>query len=133
MPRDEVTIEVVLPRKRRRAANEDGITGRLPRISRLMALAIKCQGLIERRVLRDYSELARLGRISRARATQIMHLLQLAPDIQECLFVPAGHNPNRDPITERQLRCVVSVVAWEEQRKLFARLFGPDLLGRRGG
>jgi hypothetical protein len=46
---------------------------------------------------KDYSQLARLGHVSRAQITQIMNLLLLAPDIQEeILFLPktvAGHGP----------------------------------------
>lgn len=34
----------------------------------------------------DYAELARIGRVSRARVSQIMDLLNLAPNIQEELF-----------------------------------------------
>jgi hypothetical protein len=38
---------------------------------------------------RDYAELARLGHVTRARMTQIMKLLDLAPDLQEkILFLP---------------------------------------------
>tara|TARA_R110002020_G_scaffold324432_1_gene540126 strand:+ start:158 stop:379 length:222 start_codon:yes stop_codon:yes gene_type:complete len=37
----------------------------------------------------DYAELAQLGQVSRARMTQIMNLLKLAPEIQETiLFLP---------------------------------------------
>ena len=57
--------------------------GRVPRIAKLMALAIRFDGLIRDGVVRDYAELARLGRVSRARLTQIMNLLMLPPDIQE--------------------------------------------------
>ena len=40
-------------------------------------------------MVKDYAELARPGRVSRARMTQIMNLLMLAPDIQEeILFLP---------------------------------------------
>ncbi len=100
------------------------ISGRLPRISRLMALAIKCDGLTRTGVLRDYSELALLGQISKARATQIMNLLHLAPDIQEHLLLLPATTANRDPITERQLRCMTAVVAWDEQRELLAEKCG---------
>ena len=48
--------------------------GRVPRISRLMALAIQMQRLIDEGAVRDYAELARLGHVSRARITQIMNL-----------------------------------------------------------
>ncbi len=47
--------------------------------------------LIREGVVTDYAELARLGHVTRARVTQIMNLLHLAPDIQETLlFLPAG-------------------------------------------
>ena len=52
--------------------------GRIPRISRLMALAIHFDGLIRNGHVADYADLARLGHVSRARVTQIMNLLNLA-------------------------------------------------------
>jgi hypothetical protein len=61
---------------------------RIPRVTRLMALAIKFQDMVDRGEVRDYADLARLGYVTRARLTQIMNLLLLAPDIQErVLFV----------------------------------------------
>jgi len=36
--------------------------------------------------MRDYADVARLGYVTRARLTQIMNLLLLAPDIQEALL-----------------------------------------------
>jgi len=56
--------------------------GNVPRITRLMALAIKFDGIVRRGEVRDYADLARLGYVTRARITQIMNLLNLAPDIQ---------------------------------------------------
>ncbi len=55
---------------------------RIPRITRLMALAIKFQDMIDRGEVKDYADLARLGLVTRARVTQIMNLLNLAPDLQ---------------------------------------------------
>src|SRR5450631_3950087 len=51
----------------------------VPRIARLMALAIRLEGLVRDETVCDYAELAHLGRVTRARMTQIMKLLQLAP------------------------------------------------------
>ncbi len=63
--------------------------GSIPRVTRLMALAIKFDGMIARGEVRDYADIARLGYVSRARVTQIMNLTNLAPDIQEeILFLP---------------------------------------------
>lgn len=56
--------------------------GRLPRITRYMALAIYYEDLIRQGYVHDYAEIALLGRVSRARVTQIMNLRLLAPDIQ---------------------------------------------------
>src|ERR1019366_7369334 len=55
----------------------------IPRIARLMALAIRFEGMLQEETIQDYAQLARLGRVTRARMTQIMKLLDLAPDIQE--------------------------------------------------
>ena len=92
----------------------------IPRIARLMALAIRFEGLLRNRTIRDYAELARLGRVTRSRMTQIMKLLHLAPDIQEqLLFLPLIKGLN-----ERSLRCIVKQVDWDEQRLLFQEIQG---------
>ncbi len=46
--------------------------GKLPRVTRLMALAIKFDGLLRDGLVRDYADLARLGHVTRARMTQLM-------------------------------------------------------------
>ena len=60
--------------------------GHVPRVIRLMALAIRFDQLIRDGVVADQAELARLGHVTRARLTQIMNLLNLAPDIQEAIL-----------------------------------------------
>jgi DNA invertase Pin-like site-specific DNA recombinase len=62
----------------------------IPRIARLIALAIRYEGLVREGAVRDYAELARLGEVTRARITQIMNLLWLAPDVQERLLFLEG-------------------------------------------
>jgi hypothetical protein len=96
--------------------------GNIPRLSKLMALAIRFEGLVERGELQDYADLARLGYVTRARITQIMNLLNLAPDIQEeLLFLPRTVK-GRDPIFEKDLRPIVTVSHWQRQRKMWAKL-----------
>jgi hypothetical protein len=91
--------------------------GRIPRISRLLALAHHFERLVVTGVVKDYAELARLGNVSRARITQIMNLLLLAPDIQEAiLFLPKtimGH----DPIKLKHLQAVALEMDWGRQRE----------------
>ena len=86
-----------------------------------MALALRIEGMLRDKTIRDYAELARRGRVTRARMTQIMKLLDLAPDIQEqILFLPLIKGLN-----ERNLRPVVSPIDWQEQRRLFQKIRGP--------
>lgn len=98
------------------------VTGRIPRVSRLMALAIKFDRLLREGVVRDQSELARLAHVSQPRMTQILNLLHLAPDIQELLLFLPRVTTGKDPITERDLRHVVGEVEWIRQRELWARV-----------
>ena len=93
--------------------------GRVPRISRLMALAIHMQRLIDEGLVRDYAELARLGHVSRARVTQIMNLTLLAPRIQEeILFLPRVEQ-GRDPVREHAVRAIAITADWGKQRRMW--------------
>jgi len=94
-------------------------SGRVPRVSRLMSLAIRFDGLIRSGVVGDQADLARLGHVTRARVTQIMNLLHLAPDIQEALLFLPRVERGRDPIKERQLRPIAAVPDWRKQRQLW--------------
>ena len=106
----------------------DVAAGRVPRISRLMALAIEMQRLLDEGVVKDYAELARLAHVSRARVTQIMSLLNLAPDLQEeLLFLPLVES-GRDPILAHTMRPVAAVLEWGKQRRMWRSLRSP----RRG-
>lgn len=101
---------------------DEGTSGQVPRISQLMALAIWSEKLMQHGGIRDFADLARLGQISRARVSQIMNLLHLAPDIkEEILFLPK-HTQGRDPITERHLRRLVAIVEWESQRLIWREI-----------
>lgn len=88
---------------------------RIPRITRLMALAIKFQDMVDRGEVRDYADLARLGYVTRARVTQIMNLLLLAPDIQEMLIFSGCEHK----LSERRIRAAIKQTRWASQRALF--------------
>lgn len=90
--------------------------GRVPRISRLMALAIRFDGLLRRGEVKDYAELARLGHVTRARVTQIMNLLNLAPDIQETLLFLPAVEVGRDLVKEWEVRPLAKQPLWTLQR-----------------
>jgi len=90
--------------------------GRTPRVTRLMALAIRFEHLIRDGEVKDLAEIARLGQVTRARVTQIMNLLHLAPDIQEAILALPRVEAGRDPITERELRPIAAIPDWRKQR-----------------
>ena len=95
--------------------------GTVPRISRLLALAHHIQELIETGQARDLAEVARRGHVTRARVTQIMNMLLLAPEIQEeILFLPPTAK-GKDPITLRGIREVVGNRFFDRQRTLWRR------------
>ena len=99
------------------------VTSRVPRIARLMALAIRMENLIRVGGIIDYSQLAQLGHLSRARITQIMNLLLLAPDLQEqILFLPPASG-GRHPVRLAQLQLIARVPDWSRQRRLCASTF----------
>jgi hypothetical protein len=103
--------------------------GRVPRISRLMALAIRFEQMLRDGVVADQAELARLGHVTRARMTQIMNLLNLAPDIQdEILFLPPIQE-GRGMVWERRLRELTWQPDWRAQRRLWGKMKG--VLGSR--
>ncbi|HZZ82656.1 MAG TPA: hypothetical protein VFE62_29430 [Gemmataceae bacterium] len=97
-------------------------SGRIPRVSRLMALAMRFEQYLHDGVVADQAELAELGQVTRARISQIMNLLNLAPDIQEALLFLPRTARGRDPIILRDLLPIASVMAWHKQRALWRQL-----------
>ena len=95
---------------------------RVPRVARLMALAIRFDQLIRDGVMADQTELAQLGHVSRARLTQIMNLLNLAPDIQEAVLHWQPTRSGREPLSERYLRSLARSASWRKQREVWITL-----------
>jgi DNA invertase Pin-like site-specific DNA recombinase len=98
---------------------------RAPRIARLLALALKFEGLIHQGVIKDYADLARLGRVSRARVTQIMNLLNLSAPIQEQILAWTEAAPGTEIVRETTVRALSSEVSWSRQRELWRKGLPP--------
>ena len=96
--------------------------GRLPRITRYMALAIYYEDLIRRGHVHDYAEIATLGHVTRARVTQIMNLRLLAPDLQEQLLHMKRIVKGRDSLCLRIVQSIAIEPNWKAQREMFAKL-----------
>ncbi len=106
----------------REGAASDVPNGRVPRIARLLALAIRCDQLIRDGVIANQSELAEFGQITTARMTQIMSLLNLAPDLQEQILLLPRTERGRDAIKETDLRPIAQTLDWRKQRRMWAAL-----------
>ena len=98
------------------------LDGRLPRITKLMALAVRFEELLRQGTAKDYADLARLGGVSRARITQLMNLRNLAPLIQEqILRLPQDHSA-QNQLNERALRRITGSLDWRQQVRMFEKL-----------
>jgi hypothetical protein len=92
---------------------------RISRVARLMALALRFERLVQSGEVKDYAHMARLGRVSRARISQIMNLLHLAPDLQERLLFFTRPLRGRDPMHLARLQPIAVVLNWRTQRQLW--------------
>ena len=132
--RPPLVIEGTLTRGRRgrtdrREENDDGpasaaslASARVPRIARLLALAWHIDGLVRSGTLASYACVARLGHVSRARLSQIVSLLNLAPDLQEQVLFLQRPRRGRPPLALRHVLRVAAVLDWSEQRRRWRRL-----------
>lgn len=96
--------------------------GRLPRVTRLLALAHRFADLLARGEVPSMAELARAGGVTRARLSQILDLTLLAPDIQEEILAFRIVESGRDPVTTRELRTLTRSMSWPEQRRAWRAL-----------
>ena len=95
------------------------------KVARMLALAHHLQGAIDRGLVADRAAVARKLGLTRARVTQLLDLLLLAPDLQQavlCLEAVDG----AEPMSERALRAVAHAGSWLEQRGAWVRLRAED-------
>ena len=96
--------------------------GRVPRVCRLMALALRFDELVRTGQVASYSELATMGHVTRARVSQIASLLHLAPDLQEALLFLPLTGRGRDPIILADLMPIAAAFDRRKQRRLWRQL-----------
>jgi hypothetical protein len=96
--------------------------GRVPRVARLLALALRFEELIRAGEVENYTGLARLGHVTRARICQVMNLINLAPDLQEALLFLPRTERGRDAIILKDLLPMAAALDWREQRRRWAEL-----------
>jgi hypothetical protein len=83
--------------------------------ARLLALAHQLQSAIDRGLVQDRATVAKRLGLTRARVTQLLDLLLLAPDLQDqVLHLEAVDGV--EPLSERVLRAVAHAGTWAQQR-----------------
>jgi ParB-like chromosome segregation protein Spo0J len=115
----EVTVGFATRTKRTRALQQKAPEPPYPaRVARELALAHALQARLDAGEFRDHADMARALGFTRARVSQIMDLLLLAPDIQEeVLFADYATR-----VTGHALRALVRRPCWDDQRREWVRL-----------
>ena len=119
------TIECRLPADARKPAPPKPPAcepGRVPRVARWLALAIRLEAGLAAGTLADAATVARDAHVTRARVSQVLNLAFLAPDIQEAVLTLPRVAAGRDPVTLGDLQPVALTLDWSKQRRLFAGL-----------
>jgi len=89
-----------------------------PRVVELLRKAIEWQALLESGQIVNQADIAHREGITRARVTQVMGMLRLAPEIQQrILSIPKM--VRRPPITERMLRPIETIANYRGQLREF--------------
>jgi len=89
----------------------------VPRVAKLMALALHFEHLLRTGEIASYSELGRLGQVTRARICQIMNLTCLAPDLQEALLLLPRTDRGRDRIILADLQPIAALYTCVQAQK----------------
>lgn len=94
------------------------------RVAVMLAIAHKIAAAIDAGQLDDQADAARRLDLTRARVTQLLALLALAPDLQEhVLFLESVDGI--EPLTERALRRAIRSWSWDAQRAIYQSLTPP--------
>jgi hypothetical protein len=96
--------------------------GHVPRIARLLALAIRFERQIHSGQTASYADLARQYAVSRARMSQITSLLNLASTIQEKILDLPRRKKYRGAITLQQVLPIAREPDWTKQCELWSDL-----------
>jgi hypothetical protein len=91
------------------------------KVAQMLALAHHLQRAIDQGDVADRAAVARRLGFTRARVTQLLDLLLLAPDLQEQVLALEAVD-GVEPMHERTLRMVAHAGMWAEQRAAWERL-----------
>jgi hypothetical protein len=118
----QIEFEIELPSIQRRT-QQTSVTRRaaerFPKVARLLVLAYQIEQAIDEGRAKDYVDVSQQLCVTRARITQVMNLLLLAPEIQATILTEP-HRVHR--LGERQLRPITEEPEWQRQTDMFRGL-----------
>jgi len=107
--------------------NKKEIQGKVPTVSRMMALAIFYEQLFKDGKIKSVSDIGRLEGVTQQRVSQIMSLLWLSPRIQEILLTLPRQCTPAEFITAEKTIQIAKALDIEKQEELFEKhLVNPD-------
>lgn len=101
--------------------SKPGPARRPAKVAQMLALAHHLQRAIDRGAVADRAAVARRLGLTRARVTQLLDLLILAPDLQMAVLGLEAVD-GAEPLAERTLRAVAHAGTWAAQRTAWERL-----------
>ena len=102
------------PRFAAKAVDQVPSVPTVPRCARLMSLALTIDELVRTGRVDSYAKVARVAGISRARMSQVVGLMALAPELQAALLTGELR------IKDGDLRDLTRRIDWSEQRQCWA-------------
>ena len=99
---------------------------RLPRVTRLMALSIKYEHLIQQGLVSNHDAIADLAGVDRSLVSRILRLRLLSPQIQEWLLNLPETEEGGDPIDWTELRPLTRIISWDKQQVELSKLAPND-------
>jgi len=99
------------------------VPGKVPTVSRMMALAIFYEQLIKNGKIKSVSDIGRLENVSQQRVSQIMSLLLLSPKLQVKLLILPKQYRNSCRIPTEKCIQIAREIDFERQEELFEKKF----------
>jgi len=112
----EVNFSFGLPKKKE-------VPGKIPIVSRMMALAIFYEQLIKNGKIKSFSDIGRLENVSQQRVSQIMSLLYLSPKLQNKILTLPMQFPYSKFISTEKCIQIAKIIDFERQEELFERIW----------
>ncbi len=97
------------------------IPGKVPTVSRMMALAIYYERLMKEGIIKSVSDIGRLEGVSQQRVSQVMSLLYLSPKLQEKILTLPRQYPYSKFISAEKAIQIAKEIDFEKQEVWFNR------------